>query len=367
MKAPRRAQRPQRVEIELRELVRDARAEREPQIDWDSLEERLVRHAARPARTYARSVYPLAWAAVAVAALAAMWLVGHRSRTTPPQAIAPAIIEATEPVRRSGDVLAVGTRVEADARDVSVTHRGRATWTLSPASSAVLAEAGERVTVRLERGSVLSEVVPKPVPETFVVEAAGTRIAVHGTVFRVELDGDRVVVQVREGSVAVGPLGSVPTFFLKAPAHGDFAADGRSGSIDGRPLGASPDRRADPLKLGRARPAPVPPREAGSTAASTADLPNEPSISDIEQGIARIVEAAADCFSHNTKGDEGVQITVRTALSLHIDGSGAVSDVDFQPPLAPEVEECAASGIVSVVFAPSKQGASVTRMLELKR
>ena len=76
----------------------------------------------------------------------------------------------------------------------------------------------------------------------------------HGTVFRVSIEGDRVIVQVREGTVAVGPRGSVPAFFLKAPAHGDFAADGRSGSIDGRPLGDTHERRAEPLKLAPGRP-----------------------------------------------------------------------------------------------------------------
>jgi hypothetical protein len=100
---------------------------------------------------------------------------------------------------------------------------------------------------------------------------------------------------------------------------------------------------------------------------SSAELPNEPSINDIETGIARIVDVTSDCFSKNTQGAEGVQITVRTALSLSIADSGAVSDVDFQPPLSPDVEECAAGGITHVAFAPSQQGAKVTRMLELKR
>jgi hypothetical protein len=96
-------------------------------------------------------------------------------------------------------------------------------------------------------------------------------------------------------------------------------------------------------------------------------VPSEPSISDIEAGIARIVDATSECFGRHTKSTEGVQITVRTALSLRIADSGAVSDVDFQPPLSPDVEECAAERISQVSFTVSKQGAGVTRMLELKR
>lgn len=351
-------------ESDLRRLLRDARSEN-VELDWARVEERLMRQVERSAPAPARSPYPFAWAALAVAAVAAIWLVNDRAGNSLPQA-RPAIIEATEPLRRNGNALALGTRVEASEREVAVDHAGRATWTLAPSSSARLAEKGDRISVRLERGSVLSEVVPNPKPETFVVEAAGTRIAVHGTVFRVELEGGRVIVQVREGTVAVGPLGAVPTFFLKAPAHGDFAADGRSGSIDGRPLGESEERRAEPLRLGPPR-APAATSSSAGPPASSAELPGEPSINDIESGIASIVDVTSSCFSQNTKGAEGVQITVRTALSLSVDGSGAVSDVDFQPPLSPDVEECAAAGIARISFAASKQGAKVTRMLELKR
>jgi ferric-dicitrate binding protein FerR (iron transport regulator) len=357
---------PDTREARLRSLVRDARAEPTSDLDWSRVEERLMRQAERGAPKPERSPYPFAWAALAVAAAAAIWLVSERSRDTLPHA-PPAIIEATEPLRRNGNALALGSRIDAGEREVAVDHAGHATWTLAPSSSAVLAERGERITVRLERGSMLSEVVPNPKPETFVVEAAGTRVAVHGTVFRVALEGSRVIVTVREGTVAVGPLGAVPAFFLKAPAHGDFATDGRSGSIDGRPLGETAERRAEPLRLSPVRAPAAGPTSSVLSPVASAELPPEPSINDIETGIARIVDIASDCFSKNTKGADGVQITVRTALSLSVDGTGTVSDVEFQPPLSPDAEECAAAGIQHVAFAPSKQGAKVTRMLELKR
>jgi hypothetical protein len=355
-------------EASLRRVLREARAEQPAEVDWDALEERLMQKARRSAPAVPRrsSAYPLAWAGLAVAAAVSLWLVNERASDSLPQT-RPEVIEATEPLRQNGNALAVGTRVAAEEREVSVDHAGRATWTLSAGSSARLTENGERITLRLERGSMLSEVVPSPRAETFVVEAGGARIAVHGTVFRVALEGERVIVQVREGTVAVGPIGAVPGFFLKAPAHGDFAADGRSGSIDGRPLGESEERRAQPLKLGPARPPSAAPSSSGQPTPSDVVLPNEPSISDIEAGIARIVDATSDCFSRNTKSTEGVQITVRTALSLQIDAAGSVSDVDFQPPLSPDVEQCAAGNISQVSFAASKQGAKVTRMLELKR
>jgi hypothetical protein len=350
----------------LRQLLREARAEKAADVDWSGVEERLMREVARKQPAPRRSPYPLAWGALAVAAAIAIWLVGqraHHASTLAP----PAIIEATEPLRRNGDTMDLGSRVTAGTRELSVDHRGRATWTLSPDSSAVLVGRGERITVHLERGSVLSEVVPNPKPETFVIEAASTRIAVHGTVFRVGLENGRVIVQVREGTVAVGPIGGVPAFFLRAPAHGDFAPDGRSGSIDGRPLGATNERHADPLRLLPLRAPAVAPSGSALAPVASAELPVEPSINDIESGVAHIVDATSDCFSRYTKSAEGVQITVRSALSLKIAASGAVSDVDFQPPLSPDAEECAASSISQISFAPSKQGATVTRMLELKR
>ncbi len=67
----------------------------------------------------------------------------------------------------------------------------------------------------------------------------------------------------------------------------------------------------------------------------SAELPNEPSINDIETGIARIVDATTDCFTRFTQSTDGVQITVHTALSLKILDSGSVAEVDFQPPLSP--------------------------------
>jgi ferric-dicitrate binding protein FerR (iron transport regulator) len=362
-------------EAALRRLVRDERAEPAPELDWSSLEERLLLQARGSTPTVKRSAYPYAWGALAVAAAAVLWLIGTRAQP----AVSPsteASLAEPQALVTDGDALAVGARVEAHAREVTVEHLGRAKWTLGPSSSALLAGRAERITVRLERGSVLSRVVPNPQPESFVVEAAGTRVAVHGTVFRVALEGGRVLVDVREGTVGVGPLGQAPAFLLKAPAHGQFAADGRSGSIDGRRVSASLERRGGLHK-------PTTPRSSASAVASESaptatpppapstelevELPSEPSINDIEVGVARIVDATSACFSRDAKSANGVQITVRTALSLKILDSGAVTDVDFQPPLSPDAEACAATSIAQILFAPSKRGTQVTRMLELKR
>lgn len=354
-------------EAALRRLVKEARAEKSAEVDFAAVEERLlrqVRHAPPQASAGARR---WAWTSVALAACAALWLSQRHTPVEPAKHEAPPVGIAAA-LDRDGDALALGESVTATERQVSVTHAGRAIWKLEPHARARLTEKGERITLQLERGSVLSEVVPNPKPETFVVEAAGARVAVHGTVFRVGLEHGQVVVQVREGVVAVGPRGSAPLFLLKAPAHGEFSADGRTGHVDGQAAGAVAARSSEPTRSGRLRaPGSASPPGSAAAPAPSVTLPREPSISDIESGISRSVEIASDCFRRHTQSPDGVQITARTALSLQITSEGSATDVHFQPPLSPEAETCAAEGISSVSFAPSEQGAKVTRMLELKR
>ena len=352
-------------EAALSRLVRDARDEPSPELDWARIEQRLLQQTNHAAPAAKRSPYFLTWSAAAVAAVAALWLAGTPSPTST-SPLRPSEVTAVAPTVQDGDQLAVGSRIETQDGEAAVMHAGRATWTVSPNSSAMLAGRDERITVRLERGRVLSQVMPSPRPETFVVEAAGTRVAVHGTRFSVALSGGHVIVQVHEGIVGVGPLDSAPSFMLTAGMSGDFAADGRSGSIDGPAARESKSGPTGPHKQAPARP--VAPTVSSAVAPiASAELPSEPSISDIETGVARVVDAATDCFARFTQGGDGVRITVHTRLSLNIVDSGSVTDVEFQPPLSPDAEECAAASIADVRFAASKRGTSVTRMLELKK
>jgi len=352
----------------LRGLLRDASSEPAPELDWNRVEQRLMSRIGVPNAPRRYSIQPMVWwGGLAVAASAALWLLTrHTSTSVAPPPAAPVVV-ASQSLRKDGDALPVGSRISADTRELTVEHPDRATWTLAPGSSALLTERGARIGLRLEQGSVLSRVVPSPTPETFVVEAARARVAVHGTVFRVSLEGGRVLVQVSEGTVGVGPRGAAPAFFLKAPASGDFAEDGRSGSTDGYAVAQASARRSEPLKLLPVRAPSAAPLASLIAPAPSAELPREPSINDIESGVARIVDATSDCFSHFTKSTDGVQITVRTALTLQIKADGSASDVDFQPPLSPEAAECAANGIAQIKFAASQEGTKVTRMLELKR
>ena len=88
-------------------------------------------------------------------------------------------------------------------------------------------------TVALERGEICAEVTPRSpsegLVESFAVEAAGTRVAVHGTAFSVKIDGGRALVDVEHGTVAVGPVGHVGVttgHMLVGPSRASFSLDG---------------------------------------------------------------------------------------------------------------------------------------------
>jgi hypothetical protein len=361
-------------EQELGQLVREARSEPVARIDWDRVEQGLMRRVRRtpresaPVAFLARLWAPLAMAAVAAAAFV-LWL----RAPTSPASIEPAARAASEhapPGVQDASMLASGARLTAAAQALTFSHAGRASWTLDPHASAVLVEVGERIVVRLERGKLLAHVVPSSVPESFVVEAAGARVAVRGTVFSVELLRSQIVVDVEEGVVAVGPRDGSGAHLLRANAHGEFSMDGAHGVIDGGAVdlragaGAPPSKAAAKAPVRASAPAPVAnpePIEAPVV------LPLEPSISEIENGVAEIVTAVSSCFERHTPGGGGMRITVRTALSLHIEPSGKIAEAEFQPPLAPDVAACSTVALVELSFAPSLEGVEVTRWLELVR
>jgi FecR protein len=353
----------------LRRVVREARSDGVPELDWDELETSLMRRVRsnESARASSVSWRPLAVFGVAVAG-AALAIGLYLNRPPPAAQLASAPSPTSSDSTRDGDALSLGVAVDAHDTPVRVRHRGRAYWTLGAHSTAKLVERSERLTVRLEAGSVVAEVVPSLGPDSFAIEVGQARVSVHGTVFKVELKGDRIRVAVTEGTVAVGARGSTlaPSFVLEAGAQGDFALDGRTGQVNKaeRPS-AAPAQRAKSSTPTAKEPTPAEPETAAS-AVPTA-LPAEPSIADIESGVMELVNVAGSCFTRHTAPGDGVEVTVRTAVTLQIGPDGLVSELEFSPPLSPAVEACAESGIRQLGFARSTEGVKVTRLLELKR
>ena len=376
----------------LAHLVGELRELPPPELDWDRVEARLMNEP-RPASGsvapgfFGRLRLP---AAALVAVATGVFLFAARHKPSPvAQSKATAQIQ-NGPI--NGDALAVGTHVTAGNRNVVVEHVGRARWTLDPHATASVVDAAEFLTVRLEDGALSASVVPKPKPETFAVEVGGTRVAVHGTAFRVERVGDRIEVEVTEGTVAVEPIGthSDPSFLLRRGSRGSFGLDGRTGSVEGnasvvmrdsgpkshreiaRSVAASPSHAlataTPPASSAMSAPSadgalnPQPPSAAQPTPA----LPEQPSISDIEAGVSSAVELLNRCFRDKTQST-GVSVSVSTGMTLSIAGDGTVQSVTFGPPLAPAVEDCGVAGLRNLTFAHSLEGATFTRILELKR
>ena len=73
---------PTRRESALNRLLSEARAERTGKVDFDGVEERLMREVRRGPPQASRGARTWAWASVAVAACAALWLTRRHTPTT---------------------------------------------------------------------------------------------------------------------------------------------------------------------------------------------------------------------------------------------------------------------------------------------
>jgi FecR protein len=362
-------------------LVSELRDLPAPDLDWDRLEARLMTEP-RPAKSARNSGFleRLRLPAAALVAVTAGALLFTRHHTPAPAA-QPKPVAQVPSGPLNGDNLALGTRVTAGNQNVVVEHAGRARWTLDPHATASVQDAGEFLTVRLQSGALSASVVPQTKPETFAVEVGGTRIAVHGTAFRVERFGDRVLVEVTEGVVAVEPTEahSDPSFLLRRGSRGSFGLDGHTGSVEGNAsvitLDSGPKSHRD-IERGAAassaRPQAVSstpgasaPVAAAPAAKPASTLPDQPSISDIEGGVSTAVELMNRCFQKSHSSD--IRVSVSTSMTLSVSGDGTVQSVTFGPPLAPPVEDCGVAGLRNLTFARSLEGATFTRSLELKR
>ena len=378
-----RDQRPE--EEALARLVLEVRELNAPNLDWDRVEARLMNEA-RTGTASARSfIGRLRWPALALAATASVVLFVPRQRPAAPTA-QPKVVAQVRTGPLNGDTLTLGTRVSAGNQAVVVEHADRARWALEPRSTASVTDAGEQLTIRLERGALSANVVSNPKPETFAVEVGGTRVAVHGTAFRVERIDDRVLVEVTDGTVAIEPTSahSDPSFLLRRGSRGSFGLDGRAGSVEGNASavmrGSGPkSQRMIARAVGSGAPRPKVAPSASLPAPSAAvsvepaalptpapPLPEQPSIAEIETGVSAAVELMSRCFRDKTQATD-IRVSVSTGMTLSVAGDGTVQSVTFGPPLAPDVEDCSVAGLRNLAFAHSVEGATFTRILELKR
>ncbi len=365
----------------LRELAREAAEQPLPPIDWRRVEAGLFGHAAPVApegSRFARRFLPALGAMSAAAAVAALAVVGARRPVEPHAATTSARVLSA--ARLDGATLRPGDVVEASAAPVVVAQAGLATWTLAPGGRATVRRSGSaEVTIALDRGSVRAEVAPRAVGEAFAVEAGRTRVAVHGTAFTVTRDGERALVDLEHGTVAVGPTGhpgATTGWLLVGPERASFSLDGAE---DARFLGPAalepasaaaaepaPSDDAAPAPSGPARPT-LGPSAAPPPPAAAAARPQPPSPSPealVARGVTELLSAIEGCRARQiAKG--GVTFSVRSALTLSIAPDGSAPQARFDPPLSPTLSACAADAIARVRFPPSATGSAVQVPLSL--
>lgn len=302
-------------------LSGELRDEPGPALDFDAMEGRLL--ARLDADAAGRRSARRWWLAapVVAAATAAAWLVVGASRAP----ATPAGVATVAPMAAPAPRL---ERVEG-ARAFS--RPGFAAWSFDDGARADVDESPERVTVRLHAGSVRVEVVPGQTPERFVVLAAGARVAVRGTVFKVAL-ADEVRVDVERGVVAVGPLDRPASWTLVAPAGGTFSRDATRGAVGA--LAPFSEARPDGAPTARA-PAPRPvSRDAPLDAAA------------LRERVTAITQA---CFARRFAGAQA-NVTFDTRATV-TSGARGVS-LAFSPPLEPSVEQCARDGAAGLRALP---------------
>jgi len=267
-------------------------------------------------------------------------------------------------------VLHLGDVVETKGTSVTIDRPGKLAMVLEAGTLVRVTHVQGALVLALDTGAVEAQVVPVPAGEAFAVDVAGSRVAVHGTHLRVAREGTHVVVDLNEGAVVVGAApreGSTVGALVTAPAHADFEAAGLPGSLavshdpaSVRPPVAvtSPSSSSQPSsaslllpQLARspdAHPPAIPWAVPTQTVTRpTAAAPSAPASSEPapDPNASATLAAAVKACMASRQGPENVGVEVSTTLHLELDDSGHARAARFDPPVAPDVNACAAATI----------------------
>jgi hypothetical protein len=405
----------------LERLIREAREDLgrkgAPRVDWEEVDRKLFARIERDEERAARALRPaakFAWAggALALSAAAVAALVVGRTSDRRPLEASPAVAEEAAgnvvSVEGDGDLLvdgkpaAVGATLRVgDVVDVrgaaraTVERPGKVTFALEHGARATVERVQGTLVLALERGGVEAQVVPVPRGEAFAVDVGHSRVAVHGTHLRVERQhettasgaspkSDRVVVDLSEGVVSVGEaprLGSTSGTLVTAPAHAEFSADDAQGTLD---VTHDPARVRAAVALGAstvqartvtATPAAATPHgdtepRAASGLAATAHVEGRPTSGNVSapataadpNAEATLASTVRACFAARPSA-ANVTVSVSTTLRLALRDDGSVRSARFDPPVAPDVNACAAQSIYRTRFA---HGGSAAVSIDIK-
>lgn len=373
----------------MRLVIDEVRSSLPPAVDWEGLERRTLASIDAELRSAPHTVranpsgMKSALGFAAVAAALVMLITGQRAGSVPSSA---ALELASVPMAGPGMILASaiasGSRVDVGEVGRRFVWPGVAQWDLAPGTSVVMTREGGAPTIVLERGAVTARAVSRRVlgapVESFVVEAGGARIAVHGTTFSVAIDGDRVILTVDEGAVSIGRAGKpggAGDAIVKGPGSAAFSSrDGRLLELnrESSPVfGALPENTArafSPGPFGVPTPSLVARSFDGSRPTAGAE-PADAVVSELPPPLASsgIVEVLAEpahgpislasvqreltaCVASEAReGDLSLRVTASTDVRLGLDAEHRVSTVRFDPPLRADLQQRCASSLLGRV------------------
>lgn len=383
----------------LDEVVREARGqlgtEQAKNVDWDAVERGLFERVAQERLVERARFLPRglrSWPGVALAAAAAVAVFSvaagdaRRARSLDvPSAIVDEVAGSILSIEGGGQVrvdgrdaargasLRLGNVIETRGAEVTIDRAGKLTLRIEAGSRAIVTHAQGTMVLALVEGALEAQVVPVASGEAFAVDVDGARVAVHGTHLRVAREGQHVAVDLSEGVVSVGTaprVGSVVGALVAAPAHAEFTASDAAGTLR---VTHDPASVRTPVALTSApqvRPSPLTPSSAAlpkadpiaSAHATSAIAPGSAHVDarpgspapqagaaegNSDQAIAGAVRA---CMAERPRA-ENVTILVRTTLRLELGDDGSVHAARFDPPVAPDVNSCAATSIYKARFA----------------
>lgn len=365
-----------------------------PELPWDAMEQRLAarlaqeeRASARPSpRTRAPMRIAFGLAAAAAVALAVGFGVhpGESGRAEAPvrwRAAETVALLSGEGGERDLSSLRPGEGIEAGEFPLTLSQRGVVRVTLEPGSQLVVRVAGgpgAPVVVELARGALHAEVTPRAsssaLIESFAVDVGRTRVAAHGTAFRVTREADEVLVDLEHGAVAVGPAGRAGETtgrLLVGRTRAAFSLDGGK-SARMLPVEDTPAPPAPPVTVAAPAPAPTLAQHEGSSEQNHPErapvapipAPQPPAPAPVAVGPenapapapvptveapeparilsrASVQDALRRCFeSQHASSDDSVRVSVKGTLDLSLGADGVVSTLHFDPPLEPTVQSC---------------------------
>lgn len=386
----------------LAELTREAADAPMPELDWDRMESRIlaateiepasptasrsaIKERVRRVPTFASTP----WSIAVAAAAAAMLIYGTTAMRAPSTSRdVHAQLTSPEPPIAGFTSLSVGEVVETGTSGVVYDRPGPVRLTLAPNSRASVVANDYRegprggISVALERGSIHAAVTQKSDGEIFAVEVEKTRIAAHGTAFRVTREADRVVVDITEGAVAIGPIGhrhATHGWLLSAPARAAFSLDGarqatwleaappvaiaaaeEPASEPPSPVAVSSSTRAKRVATAsppRSEPPVVSKNDNttsgapvhGSTWGEGANVDGSDPIEQEAAATAAILRKLAACYEKQVSADS-VRFSVESSLSLTLAPNGAIREGVFTPPLSPTLMNCADKAVGEAHF-----------------